>query len=105
MMKKVRISPQDEKYLEMYGEDPEFSYEHNMRVIAESIEKNKKNRARKEREASEGARERSEATARYLKSLEQGKASSVESYFGKKQLAYLRGVEIVEQLKKLKGFN
>lgn len=100
-----KIAPVDEKYLEMWGADPDFDPEHNKRVIAESIKKNELNRARKQREDSEGVRERTEAMARYLESLKQGKANNVESYFGKEQLTLLRGQQIVEELKKMKARN
>ena len=52
------------------------------------------------RESLEGVKERHNALAIYLKSLNQGgKATNYEKFFGKKYLAYLRGKEIVEKIK------
>ena len=100
MMKKDYIHPVDEKYLQILPEDPNFDPAHNKRVIEESIKKHEANRQAKERENTEGIKERAEAMARYVKSLQQGKATSdVEKYFGKRHLAYLRGEEVMARIK------
>lgn len=93
------IHPLDEKYTEMWGESPDFSVEHNKKVIDESIKKYNAMRRKKEREFDEGNKERAQAASMYLKSLEQGNTSEdVEKYFGKRYLAYLRGEQIRNEL-------
>lgn len=98
--KKDQIDRKDWKFMEQlpYG-DPDFSEEHNRRVIAEVDAWNDKMDKRRDREFKEKTQERTSAAARYLKNVADGKGVSVETYFGKRYLAYLRGEEIVNQLK------
>jgi len=101
MAKKTTISPKDFKFLEQkpYG-DPGFSPEHNARVIAEVDAWNDKQDRQRERDYKFKLSERTGAVAQYLKNVSQGKGvSTVEQYFGRRHLAYLRGEEIVKQLK------
>lgn len=101
MKKKTEISRKDWKYMEQnpYG-DPDFSEEHNRKVIAEVDEWNDMMDRQRERDHKEKLSERTEAMAQYLKNVSDGKGvTSVEGYFGKRYLAYLRGEEIVKQLK------
>lgn len=94
-----KIHPLDEKFTEIWGESPDFDPAHNRRVIDDSIKRYEAMRRKKEREFDEGNRERAQAASMYLKSLEQGKTSeNVELYFGKRQLAYLRGEQIRNEL-------
>jgi hypothetical protein len=106
------ISPEDWKFMEQnpYGDD-DFSEEHNKRVIKEVNDHNDKMDRKRKRDYKVKTQERTDAVARYLKNISQGKSvSSVDKYFGKRHLAYLRGVEVANQLKmnpailnKLKG--
>lgn len=101
MSKKDYISPKDWKFLEQkpYG-DPDFSEEHNRRVIAEVDAFNDRMEKEKEKEFKEKTRERVNAVTSYLKNLSSGKGiREIDKYFGKRYLAYLRGEEIVRQLK------
>lgn len=99
--KKDYISPEDWKFMEQapYG-DPDFSEEHNRRVIAEVDEWNDRMDRVREKTHKESVRERSSAVSRYLHQLSQGRGvSGVDKYFGKRYLAYLRGQEILSKLK------
>lgn len=103
--KKDAISRQDWKYMEKnpYG-DPDFSEEHNKRVIAEVDEWNDKHLRDVDREYSEKTAERTNAAAAYLKNVTQGQGiSDVSKYFGKGLLAYLRGEEVVRKLRENPG--
>lgn len=79
--------------------DPDFDFERNQRIIKESIEKNERFRLRRNREYGSKLRERSGAIAQYLHDLDRGKTSStVEQYFGRQELARLRGEEISQTI-------
>lgn len=93
-MKAMKVDQVDWKYVGI-DPDPDFDPEHNKRVIKESIEKNQRLRARRNREYGSKLRERAGAVAQYLYDLDRGKTSSgVEKYFGSGELARLRGEEI-----------
>ncbi|MEK9207285.1 MAG: hypothetical protein AAB922_02305 [Patescibacteria group bacterium] len=80
--------------------DPNFDPEHNRRVIDEVVRKNRLVAKRKERESQEGTKERVNAITTYLKSLSSGRTKSdVVRYFGKQEIARLRGTEILNRLK------
>ena len=95
------VSPEDWKYMEQnpYG-DPDFDPEHNKKVIKEVNDWNDKMDRIRERDHREAIRERTSAITQYLKQAQSGKGvMSVDKYFGKRYLAYLRGQEIVSKLK------
>lgn len=102
------VSPQDLKYVSV-DPDPNFDPLHNMAVIEKTIKDNEKLVQSRNKEAVEGAKERINATAIYLRSINQGgKTTDKDKFFGKKYLAYLRGKEVMEQIKgqmMLKGRN
>lgn len=99
MLKEEQIARQDEKYLQILPEDPNFDPEHNKRVIEETIRATDEQIRRKEREHDEGYKERAKAVASYLKSISQGKSKpGIESYFGRRYLAYLKGKEAVSRM-------
>lgn len=80
--------------------DPNFSPEHNRQVIDGVIRNSALMAKRKERESQEGTKERVSAITTYLKSLAYGKTQSdVVKYFGKQEIARLRGTEILNRLK------
>lgn len=100
-MDNTQILREDWKYMEQkpYG-DPDFSEEHNRRVIAETNRWNDEMDKKRDREYSEKTKERASAAAQYLKNISQGRGvADVNKYFGKRYLAYLRGEEIVKKLK------
>jgi len=93
------IQKQDWRFVPV-DPDPDFSPEHNKRVIEETIKNSKRLSERKRRESSENVRERASAVAQYLASLKSGKTSSkVVDYFGRKETARLRGEEIADVLR------
>lgn len=95
----MKISKKDEKYFEQFPADPDFSVEHNKRVIEETIKETEKNIRKKKREQDEPYRERAHAVSRYLSSLQQkGGSKNVEKYFGKRYLAKLRGKEALARI-------
>ena len=99
--KKDSISRNDWKYMEQkpYG-DSDFSEEHNKRVIAEVDSFNDMMDRKRDRDFKEKTAERTSAVAEYLQNVKQGGGvTSVEQYFGKRYLAYLRGEEVVRKLK------
>lgn len=92
----MKISKSDWKFVGVNA-DPDFSPEHNKRVMDEVLRKNAVLFARKERERKLKAQERSSAIASYVKNTHDN--STPEEYFGRKHLTYLRGQQIVERLK------
>ena len=98
-----KINPLDWGYMEQNPEgDADFSAEKNAEVIANIIKKTDKMRRQKAREFQTGLRERNEATAQYLKALEGGASTNAEKYFGRRELARLRGEEVLNKLKDAK---
>lgn len=93
------IAPQDLKYVKV-DPNPDFDPDHNKAVIEKTIKDNEKLVKARTNEALEKVKERNNAVAIYLRSLNQGgKATDREKFFGKKYIAYLRGKEVMEQLK------
>lgn len=79
------------------GEDG-FSPERNKAVIEETILKYEADRDRRQKEFGESLDERSDAVSHFLKAIDRGQATTALKYFGKKELARLRGEEILGQL-------
>lgn len=99
----MKIDPRDWSFVPLEP-DPGFDEERNKRVIAETLEANERLRLKRQREFGSKIRERSEALSRYLDDLVKGKtSSSVEQYFGKKEIARLRGEEIIDLIKARMG--
>ena len=88
-------------YRKWYNEKPEegFSPDRNKKVIEDSIKKAQIMRQRKHTDFIEQLRERSDAVVSYLKRVEMGMEKDVESYFGRQELARLRGQKIVEEIR------
>ena len=93
------IQPQDLKFVSA-DPDPNFDPIHNAAVIEKTIRDNEKLVRERNNDALERTKERTNALAIYLRSINQGgKTTDYQKFFGKKYLAYLRGKEIMEQLK------
>src|SRR3990167_9236330 len=93
------ISPQDLKYVSV---DPSLDFDplHNIAVIEKTIKDNEKLVKGRNRESEEGVKERINATAIYLRSINQGgKSTNKDKFFGKRYLAYLRGKEVMDNIK------
>lgn len=80
------------------GGDVGFSPEKNKYIIEKTIKKHEANIARKIKSYEEQVRERADAVATYLKSVANGKEKSVDAYFGRRELARLRGQQIIQKL-------
>ena len=98
------IAPQDLKYVKV-DPDPDFDPQHNKRVIEKTIKDNQELVRKRNRDALEGVKERNNALATYLRSINQGgKTTDYKKFFGKDNLrrlkGYVRGVEVMENIKK-----
>lgn len=92
------VRPEDKKYI-LDVPDAGFSPERNKFIIEQSIKDYEAMRAKKYKDQVEQYEERADAVVTYLKSLNKGAGeSNMERYFGRKNLAYLRGEEIREKL-------
>lgn len=97
-MKIGEFDPSDRKFWPSKPE-PGFSVERNKRIIEESIKKYDRQVARKMNEFTNRLQERTDAVATYLTGDGGAQRSrSVEKYFGKTNLAYLRGEDIKSKL-------
>ena len=98
----------DKKWFKEKG-DAGFSPARNNAVIADSIKKYEAMRATKHKIFQENLAERTDAVATFLKAVDRGKASNSAKYFGKRELARLRGEQIVqtieEKLAMIRGVN
>jgi hypothetical protein len=92
---------QKQDFYKWYLDVPEegFSPERNKKVIEDSILKARMMKMQKNKDYVETIRERADAVASYLKHIMMGHEKGVESYFGRVELARLRGQKIVEEVK------
>ena len=79
--------------------EPGFNPAHNKHVIASTIKKTNQMRALRNRQYEDNVRERVDAVMTYAKSRLVYGSTPVEKYFGKRQLAHLRGQQIVDIIK------
>lgn len=79
--------------------DPDFSPEHNAWVMKESIRKTNENRRLRTKQFNDNVGERVDAVVTYLRSRAAEGNTPIERYFGKKQLAHLRGQQILKTIK------
>ena len=100
-MKQKLLKKDDELLTNKYGlpQDPFFSAEKNKMIIERSIAKAELARANKMKFWNDTMRERAEAVASFLKHVDAGRHNNVTNYFGRKELARLRGEDILTQLK------
>ena len=101
------IAEADFKYMfERPDGDPNFSVEHNRRVIAESIKKNERKMRQIRQDYDKALESRVEAGVDFLRYLANKKynpnsdssSDMAMKYFGRRELARLRGEEIKEQI-------
>jgi proline dehydrogenase len=76
-----------------------FNPEYNKMVIERTIKKTQANRKKKQHDYVDALQERTDAVATYLKSRSAESNRPVESYFSKRELAYLRGEKIMQKVK------
>src|SRR3990167_7319051 len=81
--------------------DPDFDPEHNKRTIINTIKKKELFERNRKRKLDNELGERFVAISQFLKSQEKGgSSSSIEKYFGKSYLAYLKGQNLIDNLKR-----
>ena len=98
--KKMLIHKKDLQFVPVDA-DPDFDPEHNRRVIEKTIRESERNRREKRREFGDTISDRAQAISYYLKGLSEGRTStSAERYFGKRELARIRGQERVSRLRR-----
>lgn len=91
---------QSRDFQKFYVKDPTgFSPERNKFIIEKTIQEYEQKRRDTYKKFHEDIRERAVAVADYLRHLDSGKATSVEKYFGKQELARLRGEDVLNQIK------
>jgi hypothetical protein len=96
---KTNAEQKDYKKFYVSGGEPGFNAKRNKQVIEDSIKKADELKEKRKREYDELIGERVDAAATYLtskKGAESGK--SIEKYFGRQTLSYLRGEGIVKEL-------
>jgi len=96
---KTKLSQKDKKFY-LHDPEPGFSPERNKAIVDKTIKKYEAMRALKRRLFNDQLLERTDAIASYLTSNEGAhRERSPERYFGKRYLAYLRGEEIVDEIR------
>ena len=95
---------QKDDYQRFFIKDPQgFSPERNKAIIEQSIKDYEAMRAQKIKERGDEYIERADAVVTYLKHLSQGHGNgnaNMMEYFGRKNLAYLRGEQIRAEIMK-----
>lgn len=101
-MSKPLTENQKRDYQKYYIESPtsDFSPEKNKSIIEGTIQKYEKKRADMMKLYREGLSERIDAATDYIRYLERGGSSPAEQYFGKRELARLRGQKIVQTVQR-----
>lgn len=101
-MKNNHIAREDWKYVPV-DPDPNFDADRNRRIIERTMKKAEKRQKEKLKESEAATRSRTSAIATYLKSIQQGgKSSDISKYFGRKELARLRGESVLKELQRAK---
>lgn len=84
--------------------DPDFNPARNKLIIEGTIRKYEATRKRKMEEFSDQVKERTDAVASWLTSRKGAESSkSLDQYFGSRHLAYLRGKEKVDEIRRSLG--
>jgi hypothetical protein len=78
--------------------DAGFSPARNKQIIEDSIKAYEANRAKRRKEYAGKLDERSDAVASYFQHVNQRGGSSLEKYFGRRELARLQGRKIYEKI-------
>lgn len=99
----VKVSVNDMKRYWRERPDAGFSEKRNKLAIANSIKRAEELRKSRIKDHHESIDERVSAVSSYLRYLDRGKSGSPEEYFGKKNLAELRGERVKAQLIRAKS--
>lgn len=94
------ISSEDRRFF-VTKPDKDFSPERNKAVIAESIKKYERMRARKQKDYVEKIAERADAVVSYLRSRAIDSGTPIEKYLGKTNLAHFQGQKIIQKIRRL----
>ena len=102
-MKRINRELEERDRAKYYLEVPDagFSPEKNKWTIENSIKKFEAMRKKKWNERVEEYRERSDATASFLRAVDRGGSNDLGRYFGKKMIAHLRGDSILADIRLL----
>ena len=99
---KNHIAREDWKYVPV-DPDPNFNADRNREIIERTMKKAEKMHKKKLKESEAGIKDRASAVATYLKSLQKGgKESNINKYFGRRELARLRGEHVLKELQRAK---
>ena len=79
--------------------DEGFSPERNKAIIENSIKKYEAKRKAQADKMVDKYGERADAVVSYIRAVDRGMTPSIESYLGKKYLAYLRGQELLAEMR------
>ena len=93
---KLKITEKDHR--RYFQEKGGFSPERNQHIIDSTIKKHDRQVKSKEKDFVDGLRERTDAAAWYLLSRKANSGYGLERYFSKRELAHLRGQQIVNKL-------
>lgn len=83
------------------GGDIGFNPARNKAIVESTLQHNWKLFKKKHSAYNDKLRERVEATASYLFHLNSGKSGNAEKYFGKREIARLRGIEFAREQKNI----
>ena len=81
------------------GGDPGFNPDRNKAVIEGTIKHNNNLLRNYYMKYNDKLRERVNATVMYMRHLNSGKSGNASKYFGKRELARLRGIEVANEMK------
>ena len=93
-----KLDQEDQKRYFVEEGDPGFNPDRNKKIIADTIKKTEANHRKRQKQWEEKVMERSDAVASYLCSNAVQSGKPIEKYLGKRNLAYLRGKRIVQEL-------
>jgi hypothetical protein len=79
--------------------DSDFSPERNAYIVEKTIKETDNAIKQRKKEYAQKVAERSEAVASYIKYLDKGGGSAAEKYFGRRNLAHLRGQKILQTIR------
>jgi hypothetical protein len=97
----MKVQKKDYEKFYVLNPEPEFSPEHNKRVIEGSIKKYEAKQKEAMDTFRQGLGERSDMVASYLKSNAVQSNKPIDKYLGKAMMARLRGEEIIDRLQML----
>lgn len=97
----INVSHEAEDYQRFYvaKPDPNFSERYNQHIIDKTIADYELARKKRAKAYHQQIEERVDAAMSYIKHLERRGSSSAEKYFGRRELARLRGQKIIQEVR------